>query len=183
MTDHVSPLRTRPRRLRAGAVAVAITIALTSLIGVAPASATYQGTLCNGLGTWRVKPWNYNSTWQTPMNDGWSTWNASAKLNIIKDSGVTSAVTVGSYSADWYGYYTYNSNGVRSIQMNSRTINLAATNFTNWVRSTFTHELGHGFCLADNPSTSSSSLMKHTRNRSTVYVPQTYDWNDINAHF
>ena len=118
------------------------------------------------------------------MNDARSTWNSSSKLNIIQDSKVTSAVTVASYSASWYGYYTYNTNGVRTIQVNTRTINAAApSNFANFVRSVFAHELGHGFCLADHPSTSSPSLMKHARNRNTLFVPQTYDWNDINVHF
>jgi hypothetical protein len=117
------------------------------------------------------------------MDNAWSTWNSSAKLEIIKDSAVASTLTVGSYTWEEYGHYTYNTSGVRTIQINSRTINRDATNFTNWVRSTTAHELGHGFCLDDNPSTTSASLMKHSRDRSTVYVPQTYDWNDINTYF
>lgn len=179
--------RSEPGRVsgRRRGLAVAFVVALIfGGVGVAaPAGATYQGSLCNGLGTWRLKPWSYNSTWQTPMNNARATWNSSSKLNIILDSSVASTVTAASYSADWYGYYTYYSTGVRTIQLNSRTISRDATNVTNWIRSTFAHELGHGFCLADNPSTSSASLMKHSRNRSTVYVPQTYDWTDINNHF
>lgn len=163
-------------------MACVVAIVLGGVVTVAPASATYYQSLCSGLGTWRIKPWNYNATWQTPMNNARASWNASAKLEIIQDSTVASSVTAASYSSDWYGWYTYNS-GVRTIQLNSRTINRDATNLTNWIRSTFAHELGHGFCLGDNPFTTSASLMKHSRTRSTVYVPQTYDWTDINNNY
>ena len=79
-----------------------------------------------------VKEYDYNNTWQTPMNQ-----------SISND----------------------------------------ATNFNNFVQSVLVHELGHILCLADNPSTTSSSIMKYSRDRNTLTRPQTYDINDVNTKF
>jgi hypothetical protein len=158
-------------------------LALTS---VAPASATYYG---GGMpsATFQIKPWSYNSTWQTPMNSALSSWNsASSKVNITKNSSSAAYVTAAQYSDTWYGLYSYSGIPVWrvfDIKLNSRTIAADASNVTNFIRSTFAHELGHSLSLADNPSTSSASLMKHSRDRNTLYTPQTYDINDVNSFY
>ena len=52
------------------------------------------------------------------------------------------------------------------------------------MQSCFTHELGHGLSLNDDPPTSAnSSIMRHDRNRATVTTPQQYDINDVNAFY
>ncbi|GAA5037551.1 hypothetical protein ACFQRL_14300 [Microbacterium fluvii] len=178
-------VRDAQARRRLGARVVVAAALVAAMLAPAQAHATYQGSLCEGLGSWPIQSWSsYNSTWETPMNTARNTWNTSALLNIYHNSSTTSSVTAASYSATWYGYYTYTSSSRRKfIQMNTRTITADATNFANFVRSVFAHELGHGFCLKDDPTTSSASLMKHSRNRNTLVAPTTYDWADINAHF
>lgn len=66
------------------------------------------------------------------------------------------------------------------IQVNATSLKAAAGDYyTTWVRSTITHEFGHGLSLDDNLSTSQASLMKHNRNRTTVGQPQLYDRQDV----
>ena len=95
-----------------------------------------------------VKEYDYNNTWQTPMNQSIS--NTTTKFQI---------------------------------KLNSTTISNDATNFNNFVQSVLVHELGHILWLADNPSTTSSSIMKYTRDRNTLTRPQSYDINDVNTKF
>lgn len=165
------------------AMLFATALALTS---VTPASATYYG---GGMpsATFRIKPWSYNSTWQTPMNNALSSWNsASSKVNITKSSSAAAYVTATQYSDTWYGLYSYSgipAFRVFDIKLNSRTIAADASNIANFIRSTFAHELGHALSLADNPNTTSASLMKHSRNRNTLYTPRIYDINDVNSFY
>ncbi len=119
----------------------------------------------------------------TPINAARTTWNNHSRLSIYTSTSTTNSLTVGSYSEKWFGYYTYYSSGKRTIKLNSRRINEEAVNWTNFTRSVTAHEFGHSFCLADDPNTSSSSLMKGSRNRNTLYTPTSYDWADINNHF
>lgn len=144
---------------------------------VLPASATYySGGL--GYGDFQIKPYSYNSTWQTPMDTAITSWNnLSGPANITKSSGAWAWVEADSYPDTWYGLYTPYF-GYFRIQLNSRTISRdAGTSAYFWIRSTFAHELGHGLSLADNPPVT-PSLMRHDRNRSTIYYPQSYDLSE-----
>jgi hypothetical protein len=151
-----------------------------------PASAIYYS---GGMpsATFSIKPWNYNSTWQSPLDSALASWNATATpANLTKSSGAAATLTVSSVSDTWYGLYT--PTGIwpfRSftIRLNSRTISADAINVSNFIRSTFAHELGHGLSLGDNPTTSASSLMKHSRNRNTMYLPQSYDIAEVNSYY
>lgn len=177
-------VKVRRRPLLALIVAgFAIGATITPFNAAPPASATYNGTMCSGLPSWSLNKFSYNSTWMTPLNGAIASWNVHSKLNIYIPTSSGNTLTVASYSDGWYGLYTYGPGQKRTFKVNSRTISAAATNFTNFARSTTAHELGHGFCLDDNPSTSQASLMKHSRNRNTLYTPQSYDWADINAHY
>lgn len=155
---------------------------------VAPAQATYYS---GGMpsATFQIKPYSYNDQWQPYMDAALASWNSMSVVSISKDSGASASVTAASYSADWYGLYT--PYGVSpccrwfGIQLNARTLSAdAGSDFHTWVRSSFAHELGHSLSLGDNPPTSyNNSLMRHDRNRSTVYQRTTYDTNEVNSYY
>lgn len=90
-------------------------------------------------------------------------------------------MVTGAGNQNWYGRYSKQT--FAKIQINSDRITSKAPSgqFWTWGRSVATHELGHSLRLYDNPNTSSSSLMDHGRNRSTVGSPTTYDKNNVNA--
>lgn len=139
-----------------------------------------------------VKPYasKYNDVWVSILNHGRSAWNnSSAKVNISVSSNSKNTIVAGNYSESWYGLntQTYNtSTGYTSkftIQINSRTISDDASDFNNFAQSTVAHEFGHCFWLCDNPSTSKASLMKHTRNRNTMTIPQSFDIHNVNDKY
>lgn len=135
-----------------------------------------------------IKPYSYNDLWQPAMNASLSNWNnAGAKVKFTKDSSSGNKVTAAQFSYSDYGitYQTYSGSTLKSfrIELNARTIAADASNFSNFVQSVFVHELGHTIWLADNPSTSSSSIMKYTRNRNTMTKPQTFDINNVKAKY
>lgn len=135
-----------------------------------------------------VKEYDYNNTWQTPMNQSISNWNSTAtRVWITKSSSSANTIVAAGYSDTWYGLATQTVSGNTTtkfqIKLNSTTISNDATNFNNFVQSVLVHELGHILWLADNPSTTSSSIMKYSRDRNTLTRPQTYDINDVNTKF
>lgn len=126
-----------------------------------------------------------NQTWAAPIVDAMSTWNGtSTPVYISFSSSSPNTLTAASYSDTWYGLNTQ-SNGIYTfkIQLNSRTINRDATNFYNFVKATTVHEFGHCFFLADNPNTTSASIMKYSTNFNVTTTPQTYDINDVNTAY
>ena len=130
------------------------------------------------------------SIWATRIDNGRSAWNNSTTgISISKSSTSPNYIYVESYSYDWYGLYTAQeksgSNVTKyKIQINTRTLTAnAGCNFENWAKSTIAHEFGHVFWLADNPSTSRASLMKHDRNRANTTVPQAYDVTSISNKY
>jgi hypothetical protein len=168
-------------RTSAVAVASAALVLTTSL----PAHATYYSGGMPGT-KFNVKYVGVNDTYVGLFNDARSRWNKTTNTNVSigKTTTAAASMTAGRYSATWYGLYT--PSGVRSInraftiQVNARTLQSdSGSNFTKWIASTSTHELGHGLSLADNPGTSRASLMKHDRNRTTVYAPQAYDIEEV----
>ncbi|SNS83021.1 CARDB protein [Anaerovirgula multivorans] len=135
-----------------------------------------------------IRPYSYNSTWQTPMDTAISNWNNDeAKITFNKVSLSDNTVAAGQYDYDAYGkcFSTYKGDELTKfeIQLNSRTISEDATNLSNFIQSVFVHELGHTIWLADNPNTTSSSIMKYSRNRNTMTKPQTYDIIHVKAKY
>jgi hypothetical protein len=165
------------------AVVLATASALVA-VGGAPAWADYYS---GGMPTrsFNFKTQGINDTWVGFYDTARSRWNGSgAGTNIGRSSSAAATATAGRYSQSWYGLYT--PHGIRginrtfTIQVNARTLEAdAGSNYTAWVRSTCTHELGHALSLADNPNTSSASLMKHNRNRTTVGSPTSYDVSEV----
>ena len=132
----------------------------------------------------------YNSTWIGILDGGRAAWtNSSANVSISISSYSSNKIEAGRYDDTWYGLntQTYNtSTGYTTsfvIKINARTISNDATNVTNFAKSTVVHEFGHSFWLCDNPSTSSSSIMKYSRNRNTMTTPQTFDINNVNGKY
>lgn len=132
----------------------------------------------------------YNDTWVDILNAGRSAWNTSATpVWISTSSSSVNTIEAAQYDDTWYGIcsQTYNtSTGYTqkfSIKINARTISRDAVDFSNFAISTTAHEFGHVFWLCDNPTTSSSSLMKYTRDRNSMTKPQTFDVNNVTSKY
>lgn len=128
----------------------------------------------------------YNPSWETPLSLGGSSWNSRPEVHLYRTSSASypSALYVGPYSWSSYGTYTrhYLPNSF-TIRINSTRIAADATNFSRFAQSTISHEFGHVLNLVDNPTTTSSSIMKHSRNRNTLYNPTSWDLARVGAHY
>lgn len=161
--------------------------ALTTAIAIGGATAAHADYYDGGMPSrsWNVKAVGINDTWVGFLDTGRKNWNnAGAGANIGRTSGAKAEFTAGRYSQSWYGIYSPSGfrhiNRVFKIKVNARTLERdSGTHMTEWCRSTATHELGHGLSLDDNPNTSKASLMKHSRNRTTVQKPQPYDVSEV----
>lgn len=159
---------------------------LLVLTSVPAANATY---FSGGMYTTKfsVRYVGANSTMSSLFDQSRGNWNsAGVGAGISKNLSSAHAMRAGSYTNEWYGLYSSTGNRALkttkfNVYVNTRTLYRDMPNkvSTTWYLSTGTHELGHALSLADNPSTSSASLMKHSRNRSTIYKPQTYDKNEV----
>lgn len=171
-------LRT-PARL---AIVPVAAIALVAGFG-APARADYYS---GGMPT---RTFNYrthgiNSTWVAFYDTGNIRWNQRVSSHIGRSDSAAADATAGSYSQSWYGNYAphgvRNINRTFTIKVNTRTLLAdAGSNYQAWVTSTVTHEIGHSLSLDDDPNTSSASIMKHSRNRTTSQVPTSYDISEV----
>lgn len=167
------------------AIAFAVAL-LVQIVWVAPANATYYS---GGMPTASFKVrivWSSNAGENNIFRAAVDSWNQTASpANLTIAAPAPGDVAIGNYATDWYGLYTpYNSRANRTfdIKLNRTTLQAdSGTNYSNWLWSSTAHELGHALSLADNPSTSSASLMKHNRNRTLIYKPQPYDIADVNA--
>ena len=99
-------------------------------------------------------------------------------------------MTAGNYPGEtWLGLYT--PSGTRSnrtflIQVNANEVSVVDAvspgSFSQWVRWTSIHELGHALSLADNPVTTWQSIMKYPSASVVPYQsPKSYDVNDVLA--
>ncbi|MFJ2213103.1 hypothetical protein ACIQVO_26770 [Streptomyces sp. NPDC101062] len=154
-----------------------------TLAGSTSAQATYYS---GGMPkrSFNVKTVGINNEWVKYFDTGRKNWNdAGVKAKIGRKSTAKASFTAGRYSASWYGVYAPSgsrANRVFKIQVNARTLDRdAGSKYDQWVRSTTTHELGHALSLDDNPNTSKASLMKHSRNRTTVQKPLAYDKSEV----
>ncbi|MGI5486253.1 hypothetical protein [Microtetraspora malaysiensis] len=165
------------RRVSLAGSALLVTLAVT----VSPASAHYYSG-GGASASFTIKPYDYNDTWMKPLNKALSNWNGTATpAYVSKSSSSSSWVQAASFSSSWYGLYTpYGSRTGRyfRIQLNSRTIYNDASNWSNFVTSSFVHELGHRLSLDDITSGyCTTSIMSYCRNRNSMTTPQAHDVN------
>jgi hypothetical protein len=187
MARDVSGKAGSPRRRRRGLAVAALLSTATlasTVLAPAPASATYWS---GGMprAAFNIRPYSYNTSWQPNLNRALTIWNASATpASITKNTASRNYLQAAQYADTWYGLFTSwgprDSSRYFRIRLNARTIARDAVNFANWVTSCFVHELGHGLSMADNPSTTRASIMKHSRNRNTMISPQPYDIEEVN---
>lgn len=179
----MSPITTHSTSSRRGAIVLLLTGAL-----IASGSPTSHATYYSGgmpARSFNIQAVGINSVWVGHLDTARSNWNSSgAGVSIGRTSNSKATFTAAHYAQTWLGLYAPSGvrgvNRVFSIKVNARTLNASAgSNLSQWIRSTSTHELGHALSLADNPSTSASSLMKHDRNRATLTKPTSYDVAEV----
>lgn len=121
-----------------------------------------------------------------------STWPHISGTNLTDSDSSTNIVKVQSYDETWYGAYTPHGNPFSyfKIRINTSTIEdkatslgLSASNKAKFYKSVMAHELGHALGLADDPSTTEQSLMKHSRDRTTIVGPQSYDIAAVDSYY
>lgn len=132
--------------------------------------------------------YSLNPTWTTAVDAGRNSWgNSSAPVKVNKSSSSGNKLNASNRSESWYGQNSLTVSGKKvtkfTITLNSRTINRDKNNFKNLVHSVTSHEFGHVFWLADNPTTNSASLMKHNRSRESIRNPQGFDINNVKAKY
>lgn len=176
----------RPHRTRRLLAIIAGALLMTGAIQPLTAQAAdtykcYSGGLSSKLQA--VRYGDVNSTWVGFFDTARSRWaNAGVGVSFTKTSVATSTITAGRYSDTWYGLYTPHGS-YYSIQVNARTLDNDtpdAATLELWAKSTSTHEFGHAVRLPDNPPTTKTTLMSHSRNRSTVGSPTAYDKANVN---
>lgn len=184
LEHHPPPPASRPRRTARTIGSAVASLALVVGVGALPAHADYYS---GGMPSrsFSVKPVGINDTWIGYLDTARGNWNnAGAGTSVKRSSSAAATFTAGRYSSSWYGLYS--PSGVRginrtfAIKVNAATLQAdSGSNFTKWILSTCTHELGHALSLADNPNTTKASLMKHSRNRASVQKPQSYDVSEV----
>ncbi|MFI6862061.1 hypothetical protein ACIBKZ_19535 [Streptomyces sp. NPDC050421] len=177
-------MRRTHTRATARIAAVAAFALAVGLGGTTSAQATYYSGGMPGS-KFNVKAVGINDTWVGFLDTGRKNWNnAGAGASIGRKSNAKATFTAGRYNESWYGLYSPSGlrpiNRVFKIKVNAKTLARdSGSKMTQWCRSTSTHELGHALSLADNPKTSKASLMKHSRNRTTVQKPLSYDISEV----
>ena len=83
------------------------------------------------------------------------------------------------YSPGWYEYVVAGRATTFTIYLNDYNIEKKSDQYK---QSVIVHELGHAFCLDDNPP-ESLSIMRYDRNREIIIIPQTDDINGVNAAY
>lgn len=125
--------------------------------------------------------WNARSVWNATPTPVW--------ITEVPGSG-HSWETDWLYDGNWYGMYTvvtrkyifWGRATKFKIELNRRTLLGQSNNF--W-QSVLVHELGHAFCLNDNPLPNSpnSSIMNYSRDRSILITPQSDDIDGVNEFY
>ena len=123
----------------------------------------------------------------TVYNNSVNAWNnTSTPVDITTVAGSGHSYVIdGVYNDTWYGLYTPKNRqylvsgraGKFTIELNRRELVSESNNF--W-QSVLVHELGHAFCLSDNPSSGNSSIMNYDRNRNTLINPTSNDIAGVN---
>lgn len=185
----LAPRRARPRRARR---ALGCALFLVFMLPLSSASATYYS---GGSGTrkFTVAVTGVNPTWESALIGAPGVWNASgAGVSIAVGPSVSKRITAGNYPTEtWLGLYT--PSGTRAnrsfiIQHNANRISavdgVSPGTWSQWVRWTTLHELGHALSLDDNPVTSQASIMKYPSASVVPFQsPRPYDIADVLAFY
>lgn len=152
---------------------------------IAPAHATYYA---GGMPTRSMAILNAYSggIHTTVFNQGRAAWNNAGVGAKISSAPGRGTMNFASYSAGWLGAYApkgpRNSTRTFTISINVYAIqkSVSAAKYQVTLRSTVTHEIGHALSLDDNPPKKpTESIMRHDRNRSTLYLPTAYDKSEV----
>lgn len=119
--------------------------------------------------------------------DKWNRTNTPVEITQVPGSG-HSYVISGQWDDTWYGMYTPQSRqylfwgraGKFKIELNRNTLVSESDTFRS---SVLVHELGHAFCLNDNPSSGNSSIMNYDRDRNYLTWPTSADIAGVNAAY
>ena len=128
----------------------------------------------------------YSNVYTNSVN-AWNNTNTPVNIKTVPGSG-HSYVISGVYNDTWYGLYTPKERqylftgraGKFTIEMNRSQLVSQSDNFR---QSVLVHELGHAFCLSDNPSSGNSSIMNYDRNRNTLIKPTSNDITGVNSAY
>jgi len=120
------------------------------------------------------------SAWQSAVSD----WKSKqSKVEFLYSSSSDSKLhSFHSVDKGLYGEMRWTSDFLKFVTKFNGYINNNANNITttNVARSTANHELAHAMGL---DHVSGTSVMNSSRNRATIYLPQTDDVNGINARY
>lgn len=114
----------------------------------------------------------------------WQNTNTPINITTVPGSG-HSYIIDGQWDDTWYGLYTPRNRefivtgraGKFKIELNRSTLVGESNTFR---KSVIVHELGHAFCLGDNPSSGNASIMNHNRNRNYLTWPTSDDIAGVN---
>ncbi len=143
----------------------------------------------NGRVSVNIKGSGSTYSWSSIVSESVSAWNNSrANVYINEKSTSKNSVVITDFPDSWYGLNRSISNSYGyitkyTIYVNGRTIVENARNVHSFIKSTITHEFGHVFWLCDNPVTGQESIMKHTRDRNSMTLPQQYDIQNVNKMY
>lgn len=119
--------------------------------------------------------------------DEWNSTDTPVEITQVPGSG-HSYIISGQWDDTWYGMYTPQSRqyvfggraGKFKIELNRNNLVSKSDTFRS---SVLVHELGHAFCLDDNPSSGNSSIMNYDRNRNYLTWPTSDDIAGVNAAY
>ncbi len=119
--------------------------------------------------------------------DAWNSTDTPVKITQVPGSG-HSYIISGQWDDTWYGMYTPQSRQYVfwgrarkfKIELNRSTLVSESDTFRS---SVLVHELGHAFCLDDNPSSGNASIMNYDRNRNYLTWPTSDDIAGVNATY
>lgn len=114
----------------------------------------------------------------------WNNTDTPIEITKVPGSG-HSYIISGQWDDTWYGMYTPQSRqfifagraGKFKIELNRSTLVEKSDTFR---KSVLVHELGHAFCLGDDPSDGNSSIMNYSRDRNYLAWPTSDDVAGVN---
>jgi len=139
-----------------------------------------------------LRAFNFNATWQTPINNGIGNWESSSRARFPRNQTSNNQVIaqpfdyseLGSHiPISWTGSeQTGFSITEFRIELNSRTISSHSSNngytLSRVITSVMAHELGHAVGLEDRST--SDSIMNTNRSRNIVLGPSVFDVQSFN---